>query len=213
MPQGEVQCWTVEPHQQAHDEVFAFGAKWSAHQPGAKHGHKGHAQQGRADHRKGLGEGERMEEFPLLSRQRKDREKCQDDDRHGEEDGTPDLMRRAANDFQARPPPTPCTLFSLFAMADDVLCHDDAGIDQHADGNGDTGERHDVRGNAKRLHQDERDENRNRQGKRDDEDAAKMPEEDDVGQGDEDDFLDERVAQRLDGVLDQSCCDRRTAQW
>ena len=123
-----------------------------------------------------------MEEFPLLPGQRKDWKKCQDDDRHGEENGTPDLMRRAANDFQARPPPATGTLFNLFAMPDHVLCHHDAGVDQDADGNGDTGERHDVGGNAKRLHQDERDENGDRQGKRDDEDAAKMPEEDDVRQ-------------------------------
>ena len=89
-------------------------------------------------------------------------------------------MGGATNDFQARPPPASGSLLNRFAMPDHVFCHHDAGIHEHADGDGDPGERHDVRRDAKRLHQDERDENRDREGKRDDEDAAKMPKEDDV---------------------------------
>ena len=53
------------------------------------------------------------------------------------------------------------------------------------------------------LHQDERNQDRDRQRQRHDQDAAEVPEEDDVGQRHEDDFLDQRVLQRGDRALDQ----------
>ena len=88
-------------------------------------------------------------------------------------------------------------------MSDDVFRDHDRGIHQHADGDGDAGQRHDVAGDPELLHQQERHKNRDRQREGDDEDAAEVPQENDVGQGDEDDLLDQRVLERADGIVDQ----------
>ncbi len=45
---------------------------------------------------------------------------------------------------------------SLFFFSDDILEYDDRVIDQHADGQRDATERHDVEGNVVRVHQQER---------------------------------------------------------
>ncbi len=99
-----------------------------------------------------------------------------------------DLVRREA--------PVAAPGFQPLAVPDDVLGHDDAGIHQHADGDGDAAQRHDVRGDAKLLHQDERDQDRNRQRQGHDQDAAEMPEEDDVRQRHQEDLLRQRALQR-----------------
>ena len=145
-----------------------------------------------------------MKQFPLLPGQREHRHESEDDDRHGEEDRPADLLGGEAMTSRTRPPPAMRHVFSAcFAMPDDVFRHHDAGIHQHADGDGDAGQRHDVRRDAELLHQDERDQDRDRQRQRDDEDAAEVPEENDVRERDEDDFLDERVLERVDRAVDQ----------
>src|SRR5690606_17835793 len=65
-------------------------------------------------------------------------------------------------------------------------------------------ERHDVGADAEEIHQDERDEDGDRQRESDDENAAEMPKEDDVSQRDENDFLNESMAQRIDGAFDKA---------
>ncbi len=79
-------------------------------------------------------------------------------------------------------------------MANDVFGHHDAGVDEHADGDRDPAERHDVGGDARALHKEKGSEDRERQGQRDDQDAAEVPQKEDVGKGDEDDLFDQRVA-------------------
>ena len=71
-----------------------FGMKRPAHERRAQStGTMRDGQQRRADHREGLGEGERMEEFALLPGQREDRHEREDDDDHREEDRPPNLLR------------------------------------------------------------------------------------------------------------------------
>jgi hypothetical protein len=94
-------------------------------------------------------------------------------------------------------------VLGLLAMPDDILCDDDGRIHQHADGDGDAGEGHDVAGDAELLHQQERDQDGDGQRQRDDEDAAEVPEKNDVRERDEDELLQQRVLQRADGVVDQ----------
>src|SRR5690606_24312512 len=131
------------------------------------------------------------------------RDKGQDDDDHREKNWAPDLAGSIKGDLQAFGGVEPGWfrwsvaglaafdfgegLFGFlgsFGVADNVLRHDDGGIHEHADGDGDPGERHDVGADAEKIHQDERDEDGDRQRESDDENAAEMPKEDDVSQRD-----------------------------
>src|SRR6185503_2593084 len=108
---------------------------------------------------------ERMEEFPLLPREREDRHEGEDDDAHREEDGAADWLGGFQGDAEVVWSGEPCWergrlartsrmrarrlrsqgFLRNLAVANDILDHHDAGIDQHADRDGDAGERHDVR--------------------------------------------------------------------
>ena len=117
--------------------------------------------------------------------------------------GRPTSARGVERDFPDVIAIVAVLLLVLFGLADDVFGHDDACVDEHADGDGDAAERHDVRRDACALHEEECAEHSERQRNRDDEDAAEMPEKKDVGERDEDDLFDQRVAQRVDGVIDE----------
>ena len=92
---------------------------------------------------------------------------------------------------------------ALLEESEGILRHDDARIHEHANRDGDTGEAHDVGGNARVVHAQERQQNRERQRKRDNQDRSEVHQEDDVRQGDEGDFLDQSRPQSADGLLDQ----------
>ncbi len=92
---------------------------------------------------------------------------------------------------------------ALLDEAEGVLGHDDAGIDQDADRDGDAGEAHDVRRDARVVHPEERQQHRQRQRNRDDQDRPEVHQEDDVRERHEDDLFDQRRAQRVDGLFDQ----------
>ncbi len=92
---------------------------------------------------------------------------------------------------------------ALLDVTEGILRDDDAGIDEHADGDRNPREAHDVRGNAGVVHAEERGEHRQRKRNRDDENRAHVHKEDDVGEGDERNLLNERVSQRVHGLLDQ----------
>jgi hypothetical protein len=120
-----------------------------------------------------------VEELALLAGQQEHRHEGQDDDQHREEQGPADLgggRQGLGEDLGGGEPPPQGRLGAL-AVPDDVLGHDDAGIHQHADGDGDAREGHDVGGDAKLVHQDEGDEDGGRQRQGDDQDAAEMEEE------------------------------------
>ncbi len=83
---------------------------------------------------------------------------------------------------------------ALLDESERVLGHDDAGIDEHANRDGDAGEAHDVGGDAGVVHAQERHQHGERQRKRDDQDRAEVHQEDDVRQRDERDLFDQRRA-------------------
>ena len=83
----------------------------------------------------------------------------------------------------------------LLGMPQHVFGHHDSRIDQHADGDGDASERHDVGGDAGVAHEQERGQDCQRQRNRDNENAAEVPQEDDVRERDQDDFFDQRSLQ------------------
>src|SRR4051812_9342074 len=88
-------------------------------------------------------------------------------------------------------------------MSDHIFGDHDRRIDEHANRDGDAGQRHDVAGDARLLHQQEGDQNRDWQRQRDDQDAAEMPEEQNMRERDEDDLLRERVLQGIDRAVDE----------
>ena len=67
--------------------------KFAAKQVSAEYGDKRDGDDCGADHRERFGEGQRMKELAFLPREREDRDEGEDDDRHREEDGTPDELR------------------------------------------------------------------------------------------------------------------------
>jgi len=136
--------------------------KRAADEQRAEHRHEGHGEQCRSDHRGGLGPGQRVEEFSLLAGEREDRHEGQHDDAHREEDRPADLLRGRQHGVPGLlgGEASPARGLGLLAVSDHVFRGHDAGIHQHADGDGDAGERHDVRGDAELLHQDKRDQDR-----------------------------------------------------
>ena len=78
---------------------------------------------------------------------------------------------------------------ALLERAECVLGDDNARVDEHADGDGDPGEAHDVRGDAGVVHPQKRRQHRERQRQRDDQDPAQVHQEDDVRKRDEEDLL------------------------
>ena len=77
-----------------------------------------------------------MKELALLPGQRKHRDEGEQDDRHGEEDRPPNEPRGVAHGV---PHGTSIARVdgALLDVAEGVLGDHDAGIDQHADGDGD----------------------------------------------------------------------------
>ncbi len=206
MRQRPVQRRVVNRQQPFHQPVVLLAAERAAHPERAEHGHQGDRQQGRADHGEGLGEGQGMEQLAFLADQREHRHERQDDDQHGEENRPADLLRRLQRglpDFRGRQPPVAQLGLPPLAVPNDVFRHDNPRIHQHSDGDGDAAQGHDVRRDPELLHQDERNQDRSRQRDRDDQDAAEVPEENDVRQRDQDDFLGQRPLQRRNGSLDQ----------
>ena len=133
-----------------------------AEENAAQHRDQRDGDERRRQHRERLGEGERLEQLAFLAGQRKDRHERQQDDRHREEHRPPDQPRRVEDRLHdrssiARVDP------SLLDDAEGVLGDDDAGIHQHADGDGDPGEAHDVGGDAGVVHPQERREHGQRQ--------------------------------------------------
>ena len=65
----------------------------------------------------------------------------------------------------------------LLLAPENTLEHDDAAIDHHSHGEGKTAQRHEVQREAEAVHEDRRDEDRHRNGERDDEGRAQIAQE------------------------------------
>src|SRR4029434_5077550 len=88
-------------------------------------------------------------------------------------------------------------------ITEGVLRDHDSRVDQHADGDGDSRQAHDVRRDACVIHRQERQQHRQWQWQRDDEDRSEVHQEDDVRERHERDFLDQRAPQRVDRLRDE----------
>ena len=170
--------------------MVCFAVERPAHKERAQDRHQCHRQKGGSDHGEGFGEGQWVEEFAFLTREREDRHEGQNDDDHGEEDRATHLERRIAGDLQrlrqGESISESCPLLvclGLLGVSEDILGHHNRSIDQNTDGDGDAGQRHDVRGDTELLHEQESRQNRQWQGQGNDDDAPEMPEEQNVGEG------------------------------
>ena len=135
---------TVQPAQGAHHRVVLFAVHLPAEQQTAQDRHERHRDDGRREHRKGLGERERVKQLPFLTGQREDGDEREQDDRHRKEHGSADEPRR----FEHRVPDTlPVARIdgALFHEPEGVLGDDNPGIHEDANRNGDPGKTHDVR--------------------------------------------------------------------
>ncbi|MCG3777746.1 MAG: hypothetical protein JW388_0440 [Nitrospira sp.] len=156
MAQRPIQNGIVNGQQQTHHPVPVFGMERAAHKQGAQHGHHRDRQQRGSDHRKCFCEGERMKQFPFLSREREHRHESEDDDRHRKENGAAHLFRSRADRLPSFRRIQSAAFGALggFAMTDDIFRYHNSCIHQHADGDGDAGKRHDVGSDVELLHQD-----------------------------------------------------------
>ena len=118
--------------------------------------------------------------------------------------GRPTSLAAFQRDLPDRSTILAVLLVVLFRLPNHVFGHHDPGIDQHADRDRDAAQRHDVGGDVRTVHEQERPQHGQRQRHGDDENAAEMPEEEDVRQRDQDDLFDQRRPQRIHRMVDQS---------
>ena len=221
MPQHEAAHRLVDREQDAADRVALLGvvaadrdrAQHAGQQPRPErervhareqHAHRRVERDGedrRDRHREVLRVGERLEEPALLIDQREDRQERDGDHQQREEDRRPDLLQRPQADRVEVALPSALDPF-LEALVG-VLHLDDGAVDQHADRDGDAGERHDVGGEPHEVERDEREEHRDRDGDDRDDRGRDVPEEEQDDEADDDHLLAQRVQQRVDGAVDQ----------
>jgi hypothetical protein len=88
-------------------------------------------------------------------------------------------------------------------MAVSVLHHDNRGVDEHADGQRQSAERHDVGADVQIVHGDERGQHRNRERQDGDERGTEVEEEGNADEADDDGLGNEVPLQRVDRLIDQ----------
>ena len=201
--QRPAQQRAIDPGERPQHGIGSFPMHPPPQQERAEHRHQRHRQQRGAQHGEGLGKGERMEQLALLVGEGKNREKGQQDNRHGEKDRPPDQVRRVAARVAITARAVAGVHPALFEEAEGVLCHHDGGVHQDADGDGNAGQRHDVGADAGVAHPKKRRQHRQGQRQRDDQDRAQMQQKNDVHQCDDDDLLDQRLLEGLHRPADE----------
>ena len=202
MRESRVEDRAIEASKAAHHGVGLFRVEAPAKEVRAQDGHEGDGDHRGGENGEGLREGQRVKELPLLAGQREDRHERQHDDRHREEHRPADEMTGLAHRFENGRTVTRVDPLTL-DLAEGVLGDDDAGVDEHADGDGDAGQAHDVRREPGVVHAEERGEHGERQRQRDDQDRTQVHQEQDVRQRHQQDLLDQRTPERPDRLLDQ----------
>src|SRR5260370_41784077 len=113
----------------------------TAEQEHTKNGHKRQGNGGCANHRKGLGKSERVEELSFLPCQRKHRHKRENDNRHREECWTPDQLRRAQDRLEDA---SSIAGIDAFQMSKGIFGNDYPRIHQHSNSYSNTRKRHHI---------------------------------------------------------------------
>jgi hypothetical protein len=192
----------VEPHQRPHHGTALLAANAPADQQAGEHRHESHRQQRGAGHGEGLGKGQRTEELALLARQSKHRDEGQHDDQHREKDRTSHHPASIKHGGQHSSPIARIDA-ALLHEAEAVLGHDDRGVHEDPDSDGDPGERHDVGADLEIAHEEKGDQHGQRKRDGHDKHRADIQQEQDVDQRDDDRLLDQRPSQRAYGSFDE----------
>jgi hypothetical protein len=167
--------------------------------------------QDRGDQGEGLGVRQRLEQLAFGAFHGEHRQKADYGRQHGDQDRASNFGAGAENDIEPRfaplvPRPTglaPFALVCLPQLSKHVLAQNDAHVDDRADRNRDSRESDDVGIDSNELHADERQQNGAREHQRNQKGPAQVKnKQQDDDDGDED-FLDQRRVQRLQGVVDQ----------
>ena len=194
--QGRGQHAVVGGGQLFHQPGFVMRA--ALDQVGGEHRHHGQRQQQRAGEREDDGQRDRPEHLALQPLQGEQRQEDDDDDDDARSYRRGDFAGGAEDQVQRRQ-----VFLRLGELAFDVLDDDHRRIDQHADGDGEAAEAHQVGRQAVHAHQDEGGEGRQRQHQRDDQRGAQVAEEGEEQQHDEDDGFEQRLGDGADGAPDQ----------
>jgi len=132
---------------------------------------RGEGKQERSEQGDDVGEGQRKKHLSFDPLQGDDRDEGQGDDEFAEDGGLADLQDPLQDRFQLMLRP------GLRKAALDVLDLDDRRVDDHADGDGQSAERHEIGRKPGDTHHDEGEEDRKGQGQQDDEGAAEAAQE------------------------------------
>ena len=167
-------------------------------QVGGEYRHDCQRQEQRGGQGEDDGQRHRPEHLALQPLQREQRQEDDNDDDDARGDRRGDFAGGAVDQVQRRQ-----VFLRLGELAFDVFDNDDGGIDQHADGDGQTAQAHEVGGQTIHAHQDEGGECRQRQHECDDQRGAQVAEEGEEQQHDEDDGFEQRLRNGTDGTADQ----------
>ena len=195
MAQCPIENWAVDPKKNTHDGVLVLIMQFSPDKQRGQHRHKRESQRRGSGHRKGLGKGQRMKQLPCLSTQRKDRNEGQHDDDHRKEDRSYHQIGRPENDLGdilRIGKPRHFSFLNGMGLTNDGFRDHNSRVNQHADGNGNAAERHDIGGHSRQLHHDEGDQNRERQWHGDNHHTSDVSQENEVGQCDQDHLFNQR---------------------
>ena len=171
-----------------------------AQQVGGQHGDHGQRQQQRSRQSEDDGQRHRDEELAFEVLQGEQRQEHRDDDQDAGRHRYRDLAHRPVDDVQTRQLATGRIGGQTL---DDVLDHHHRGIHQHADGNGQPSQTHQVGGHADEAHQDEGDQRRQRKYQGNRQRCANVAEEQGQQHDDQHGGLDQRLGHSPYRFIDQ----------
>jgi hypothetical protein len=194
--EGSAQHAVVERRQLSYQPGFVMYA--ALDQIRGEHRYHGQREQQRGGERKNDGQRDRPEHFALQPLQGEQRQKDDDDDDDAGGDRRGDFAGGAENQVQRRQ-----IVRRLGELAFDVFNDHHRGIDQHADGDGQAAQTHQIGRKAGGAHQDEGGERGERQHQRDDQRRAQVAEEGEEQQDNQHDGFEQRFRHRTDSAVDQ----------
>ena len=168
-----------------------------AQQPRGEHRNHRERQQQRCPQRKHDGQCHRAKQLAFQALQREQRQEHDHDDGDARAHGGGHLLRGPVQRVQAR-------RTRLYRTRFDVFDHHHGGIDQHADGNRQTAQRHEVGRQPPLAHEHERGERRQRQNERHHQRRAQVAQEQQQQDEHQGNGFGKRLADRAYGALDQA---------
>ena len=189
MPQNDVDHRPIGRNQEPVHRILVLGHDLAAHEQQHEYRYQRDRQQRATGHREGLGEGQRLEQATFLSLQGEHGQERDGDDHQAEEQRRPDLA--TGIDDQLGPAAGAVGALDVLVR---VLDHHDRRVDHHADRDRDAAQAHDVGVHAQRTHRDDRDQHADGQHDDRDQRAARMEQEYQAHQCDDQALLEQRRA-------------------